>query len=79
MANVTSSSGWSSTPRAAFRSRDDWSLKWWIMFALILSVLFHGLLLVSFDKISLVLGGNAQPVQERKLPERIKIDPKLLQ
>ncbi len=79
MANVTSSSAWSSTPRAAFRSRDDWSLKWWIMFALILSVLLHGLLLVSFDKISLVLGGNAQPVQERKLPERIKIDPKLLQ
>ncbi len=79
MANVTTSSGWSSTPRASFRARDDWSLKWWIMFALILSFLFHGLLLVSFDKISLVLGSNTQPVHESKMPERIKIDPKLLQ
>ena len=79
MANVNTSSRWSSTPRAAFRSRDDWSLKWWIMFALILSILLHGLLLMSFDKISLVLGSNTPPVQEKEVSERIKIDPKLLQ
>jgi outer membrane protein OmpA-like peptidoglycan-associated protein len=79
MATVTSTSGWNNTPRAAFRSREDWSLKWWIMFALILSFVFHGLLFVSFDKISLVLGGNAQTVPSAKVPERIKIDPRLLQ
>lgn len=79
MATVTSSSGWNNTPRAAFRSREDWSLKWWIMFALILSFVFHGLLFVSFDKISLVLGGSAQTVPTTKVPERIKIDPRLLQ
>ena len=54
MSQITSSTGWSSTPRASFRARDDWSLKWWVMFAVILSFFFHGLLYVSFDKISMV-------------------------
>jgi len=79
MANVTSSPGWNSTPRASFRSREDWSLKWWIMFALILSFVFHGVLVVSFDKIGAVLGHKAHPVQAKKMPDRIKIDPRLLQ
>jgi outer membrane protein OmpA-like peptidoglycan-associated protein len=79
MADVTSSSGWSSTPRASFRSREDWSLKWWIMFALILSFLFHGFLVISIDKIGLVMGSKPKPVQATKMPDRIKIDPRLLQ
>jgi len=80
MANVTQSSTWSSTPRSSFRSREDWSLKWWIMFALILSFLMHGLLYVSFDKISRLLGHTMpQGKVTSKVPERIKIDPKLLQ
>ncbi|SKA75938.1 Outer membrane protein OmpA [Prosthecobacter debontii] len=80
MANVSQSPVWSSTPRSSFRSREDWSLKWWIMFALILSFLLHGLLYVSFDKISVFLG-HSIPQQQvaAKVPERIKIDPKLLQ
>jgi len=79
MPQITSSTGWSSTPRSAFRSREDWSLKWWIMFALILSVVLHGLLYVSFDKISHLLGHSKPTVKLSKIPERIKIDPKLLQ
>lgn len=80
MANVTQSPTWSSTPRSSFRSREDWSLKWWIMFALILSFLLHGFLYVSFDKISRFLG-NTSPQEKvaSKTPERIRIDPKLLQ
>lgn len=80
MANITTSSGWSSTPRSSFRSREDWSLKWWIMFALILSFLMHGLLYVSFDKISRFMGHSMPQTQvASKVPERLKIDPKLLQ
>lgn len=80
MANVTQSSTWSSTPRSSFRSREDWSLKWWIMFALILSVLLHGLLYVNFDKISNLLGSSLPKNEElSNVPERLKIDPKLLQ
>lgn len=79
MSQITSSTGWSSTPRASFRARDDWSLKWWVMFAVILSFGFHGLLYVSFDKISTVFGSTARVVPEKKIPDRIKIDPRLLQ
>lgn len=79
MSLITNSPGWSSTPRASFRARDDWSLKWWVMFAVILSFGFHGLLYMSFDKISMVFGSVAKPVQQEKVPERIKIDPRLLQ
>ncbi len=79
MSLITNSPGWSSTPRASFRARDDWSLKWWVMFAVILSFGFHGLLYMSFDKISRVFGSVAKPVQQEKVPERIKIDPRLLQ
>jgi outer membrane protein OmpA-like peptidoglycan-associated protein len=50
------------------------------MFALILSFCFHGLLYVSFDKISMILGSAAMPVvTAKKPPERVKIDPRLLQ
>ncbi len=74
-----SSTTWSSQPRASFRSREDWSLKWWIMFALILSFALHGLLYVSFDTISRFLGPSTPAVPLTPPPERIKIDPKLLQ
>ncbi|TDU70994.1 OmpA family protein [Prosthecobacter fusiformis] len=80
MANVPQSSTWSSTPRSSFRSREDWSLKWWTMFALILSFLLHGFLYVSFDKISRLMGHSVpQGKVAEKVPERMKIDPKLLQ
>jgi len=52
MAAVTHPPEWS-TPRSTFRSREDWSLKWWIMFALILSVVFHMLLGVGFDSLGM--------------------------
>lgn len=80
MANVTQTPTWSTTPSSSFRSRKDWSLKWWIMFALILSFLLHGFLYVSFDKISRFLGHSVpQSKTVNRVPERIKIDPKLLQ
>jgi outer membrane protein OmpA-like peptidoglycan-associated protein len=49
------------------------------MFALILSFGFHGLLYVSIDKINTVFGSTARAVPEKKMPDRIKIDPRLLQ
>lgn len=80
MSQISPSNAWSNAPRASFRSREDWSLKWWVMFALILSFGFHGLLYVSFDKISAVFGSAARPVTvAKKPPERVKIDPRLLQ
>lgn len=79
MATVTHSTSWKSQPRSSFRSRDDWSLKWWIMFALILSVVFHGLLVMSFDKISRFLGHSHAQVKTPPKQERFTIDPKLLQ
>lgn len=74
MAAVTHPPEWA-TPRSTFRSREDWSLKWWIMFALILSVVFHMLLVVGFDS----LGMSAlQPVPPKQAPERIRISEQLL-
>lgn len=79
MASVTQSTSWKSQPRSAFRSREDWSLKWWIMFALILSVFFHGLLVMSFDKITRFFGHSQMQVAPAPKQERFTIDPKLLQ
>jgi outer membrane protein OmpA-like peptidoglycan-associated protein len=74
MAAVTHPPEWT-TPQSSFRSRDDWSLKWWVMFALILSVVFHMLLVVGFD----FLGVSAmQPVKQRDVPERIRISEQVL-
>lgn len=74
MPAVTHPPEWS-TPRSTFRSREDWSLKWWIMFALILSVVFHMLLVVGFDTLGV---GSMKPVPMRKVPERIRISEQLL-
>lgn len=80
MSQLSSTTNWNGTPRAAFRAREDWSLKWWVMFAVILSFCFHGLLYVSIDKISMVMGSSTmRAVPEKKVPDRVKIDPRLLQ
>jgi outer membrane protein OmpA-like peptidoglycan-associated protein len=74
MAAVTHPPEWT-TPQSSFRSRDDWSLKWWVMFALILSVVFHMMLVVGFD----FLGVSAmQPVKMRDVPERVRISEQVL-
>ncbi|WP_395750242.1 OmpA family protein [Prosthecobacter sp.] len=70
MAAVTHPPEWT-TPQSSFRSRDDWSLKWWMMFALILSVVFHMMLVVGFDTLGIA---NVAPAKPRELPERIRID-----
>jgi outer membrane protein OmpA-like peptidoglycan-associated protein len=75
MATLTHPPEWTTAPRAVYRSRDDWALKWWVMFALILSVVFHMMLYVGFD--TLGLAANDKPVP-RKLPERVRISEKLL-
>ncbi len=74
MAAVTHPPEWT-TPQASFRSRDDWSLKWWVMFALILSVVFHMLLVVGFDTLGM---SSLQPVPQKAVPERIRISEQLL-
>jgi len=70
---------WSSEPRrAAYRARRDWSLRWWVMLAVIMSFVFHGLLYVTFEFTD--IGTSLQPkTNERALPERVKINPELLQ
>lgn len=74
MAAVTHPPEWT-TPQSSFRSRDDWSLKWWMMFALILSVVFHMMLVVGFDTLGI---SNVTPAKMREVPERIRIDERLL-
>lgn len=66
---------WSTTPNASFRSRDDWSLKWWMLLAVILSFVFHGVLYVSFDTLGLA---DKPVVLNDNMPERLRIDPELL-
>lgn len=75
MAAVTLPPEWSTNPRAAFRARDDWSLKWWVMFALILSVLFHLLLVVGFNSLGI---SSVTPIKPRPVPERIRISEQVL-
>ncbi len=70
MAAVTLPPEWSTNTRAAFRSRDDWSLKWWAMFALVLSMVFHMLLVVGFNALGI---SSVTPVKPRPVPERIRI------
>ena len=77
MASVSPLPEWKTAPGSSFRSREDWSLKWWIMFALILSVVFHGALMVSFESISTTLA-QREPPPTREIPERIQISPELL-
>lgn len=74
MAAVTHPPEWS-TPRSTFRSRDDRSLKWWIMFALILSVVFHMLLVAGFDSLGMAA---MKPVETRKVPERIRLSEQVM-
>lgn len=74
MAAVTHPPEWT-TPQSSFRSRDDWSLKWWVMFALILSVVFHMMLVVGFDSLGI---SNVPPAKPRDVPERFRIDERLL-
>jgi len=75
MAAVTLPPEWSTNPRAAFRARDDWSLKWWVMFALILSVLFHLILVVGFNSLGI---SSVTPIKPRPVPERIRISEQAL-
>jgi len=76
MANVTQLPEWKTAPAASFRSREDWSLKWWVMFALILSVVFHGALMVGFETIGAKITPPREPA--RSVPDRIQISPDLL-
>ncbi len=76
MAAASSLPEWKTAPGPSFRSREDWSLKWWIMFALILSVVFHGALMVGFESLSTTIAREPKPARE--IPERIQISPDLL-
>lgn len=76
MPAVSSLPEWKTAPGSSFRSREDWSLKWWIMFALLLSVVFHGALMVGFESLSSTIATDPKPVRE--IPERIQISPELL-
>jgi outer membrane protein OmpA-like peptidoglycan-associated protein len=62
---------------SGFRARRDWALKWWIMLAIILSFIFHGLLIWSFENLDLGLMPTTT-FEERVIPDRLKINPELL-
>lgn len=62
---------------SGFRVRRDSSLKWWFMFAIILSFLFHGFLIWMFENVSAFRAVVAAP--ERVITERLAIDPRILQ
>ncbi|MCB1226983.1 MAG: OmpA family protein [Verrucomicrobiales bacterium] len=75
MATSTRTHEWKPAQTSTFRSREDWSLRWWIIFALLLSVVFHGILVVGFE----TLGGafsKSRPVEPE--PHRVRINPDLL-
>ena len=76
MASVTDPPVWKTDPGSSFRSREDWSLKWWMMFALILSVVFHGVLMVSFETLNVSTPTAQEPL--RRIPERIQISSELI-
>lgn len=68
---------WGTVTRdSGFRSRQDGTLKWWIMLALILSFGFHAVLIFVFETLDV---SSSTTLVEEKLTERLKIDPKLLQ
>lgn len=79
MSAATHTHEWNQEPkRAAYRSRRDWSLRWWVMLAVIISIVFHGLLYVTFEFTG--IGKSMQiTMSERTVPERVKINPELLQ
>ena len=74
---ATHTNEWGSISRdPGFRSRQDWTLKWWIMLALILSFGFHAVLIYTFETLDV---GMPPPLTEEKpITDRLKIDPKLL-
>lgn len=74
MAAVTHPPEWS-TPQSSFRSRDDWSLKWWVMFALILSMVFHMILVVGFNSLGI---SAVTPNKPRPVPERIRLSEQVM-
>lgn len=79
MSTVVRTHDWNPSPqRSAYRSRRDWSLRWWVMLAIIISFVFHGLLYVTFNVTGLGAIFESKTVP-REMPERVKINPELLQ
>jgi outer membrane protein OmpA-like peptidoglycan-associated protein len=79
MATAAHIDDWNNEPRRpAYRSRRDWSLRWWVMLAVIVSFVFHGILYVTFEVTGIGSALQPKPI-ERPLPERVKINPELLQ
>ncbi len=79
MSAITHNPEWNdqSQKRAAYRSRRDWSLRWWAMLAIIASFVFHGMLYVTVNITGL---GMADKKETARQPlERVKINPELLQ
>lgn len=74
---VTRSYDWGNNAHdSGFRSRRDWTLKWWIMFAVILSFAFHGVLIWCFENLN--PGASDSLFEERAPIDRLKINPELL-
>jgi outer membrane protein OmpA-like peptidoglycan-associated protein len=77
MSSAAHSPEWGETPRSTYRSRRDWSLRWWAMLAVIVSFVFHGMLYVSFEVTGLGTFLESKPIM-RDVPDRIAINPELL-
>ncbi len=75
---VTRSHDWGNVAHdSGFRSRNDGTLKWWFMLAIIMSLGFHGLLVFCFENLGWG-AATAPAVIEIVRPDRLKIDPQLL-
>jgi outer membrane protein OmpA-like peptidoglycan-associated protein len=77
MATARSSPHWHNIPHdSGFRPRKDWTLKWWMALAVILSFVFHAIMVWVFENVELP---KSEPqVQSRIMHDRLKIDAELL-
>jgi outer membrane protein OmpA-like peptidoglycan-associated protein len=70
---------WENSKRGGFRiERWSWTMRWWLFVALVLAGLFHWWLYYFFNNIEF---GRSMlpPAKEKARPERIAIDPRVMQ
>jgi outer membrane protein OmpA-like peptidoglycan-associated protein len=76
MATARTSSWDDHSQDSGFRPRQDWTLKWWMALAVILSFVFHGGLVWMFENTD--LGLQPAAASTRVIPDRLMIDANLL-
>jgi outer membrane protein OmpA-like peptidoglycan-associated protein len=62
---------------SGFKSRQDWTLKWWMALAVILTFVFHGVMVWTFENVDMGLSTQGPP--QRTLPDRLTLSKEVLQ